>query len=243
VDVKFEYLGEDRDFPDAKTYRVEAIHVTTTRNKRKFTQAELEMGGRSLSFRSLNINHDDNRQLPFPENATLVMEFDKSRMAVVGKFRVMDPAVNAMIETKRITKVSIEQIPTRGESCNEIVCEQHGVAFIGMALLENDVLPGDKDAEISNESFVAPHQSISSILVSDGQRTCKECTDFEPCHNCRHKTEQGDDCMSGHIAEIKKAHPDMDRDQVVAIAINKCGLSKNTSEAWYWYRRAVEKYN
>jgi len=31
--------------------------------------------GTSLSFRSLNINHDENRQLPFPENATLGMEF------------------------------------------------------------------------------------------------------------------------------------------------------------------------
>lgn len=243
MDVKFEYLGEDRDFPDAKTYRVEAIHVTTTRNMRKFTQAELESGGRSLSFRPLNVNHDDNRQLAFPENATLVMEFDKSRMAVVGRFRVMDPAVNAMIETKRITKVSIEQIPTQGESCNEIVCEQHGVAFIGMALLENDVLPGDANANISKESFVSPYQSISSILISDGQRTCVECTDFEPCHSCRHKTEQGDDCMSGHIKEIKSAHPDMDKDQVIAIALDKCNLSKNSSEAWYWYRRAVEKYN
>ena len=148
MDVKFEYLGEDRDFPDAKTYRVEAIHVTTTRNMRKFTQTELEKAGTSLSFRSLNINHDENRQLPFPENATLGMEFDKSLMAVVGRFRVMDPAANAMIETGRIKQVSIEQIPTKGESCNELICEQHGVAFIGMALLEDGFLPGDENATI-----------------------------------------------------------------------------------------------
>lgn len=243
MEVKLEYLGEDRDFPDAKTWKVEAIHVTTTRNMRKFTQKELEMGGRSLSFRPLNINHDDNRQLPFPENATLGMEFDSSRMAVVGRFRVMDPAVNAMIETERIRTVSIEQIPTKGESCNEVVCEQHGVAFIGMALLENGIIPGDKDANISKESFASPHLLISSILISDGQRTCKECTDYEPCHTCKHKTEQGDDCMSDHIAEIKKAHPDMDRDQVIAIALSKCNLNENEESTWWWWNRAIERYN
>jgi len=241
--VHLEYLGEDKDFEGAKTYKVEAIHVTTTRNMRKFTQTELEKAGTSLSFRSLNINHDENRQLPFPENATLGMEFDNSRMAVVGRFRVMDPAVNAMIETERITKVSIEQIPTKGESCNEVVCEQHGVAFIGMALLENDILPGDENANISKESFSPHFQTISSLLISDGQRTCKECTDFEPCHTCKHKTEQGDDCMSDHITEIKKAHPDMDRDQVIAIALSKCNLNENEESAWWWWNRAVERYN
>lgn len=296
MEVKFEYLGEDRDFPDAKTYKVEAIHVTTTRNMRKFTQAELESGGRSLSFRPLNVNHDDNRQLAFPENDTLGMEFDKSRMAVVGKFRVMDPAVNAMIETERITKVSIEQIPTKGESCNEVVCEQHGVAFIGMALLENGILPGDENANISKESFPNPHhyQTISSILISDGQRICKECTDFEPCHSCQHKTEihgevdqmiqlclddvqrehpempqdrrvihcleqlnrikgpeqqrnititmnEQNDCVASNIKEIKAAHPDMKRDQVIAIALDKCGQSR-AELCFYYHKIHSEKW-
>ncbi len=227
-------MGEDGDFPDAKIYKVEAIHVTTTRNRRKFTQAELEAAGRSLSFRPLNINHDANRQLPFPENATMFMEFDEANMAVVGQFRVQDPAIIAMIETDRINQVSIEQIPTKGERCDEIICEQHGVAFIGMALLESDIVPGDNRANIKKESYTF---TISDLVVSNAQRTCLECTDFEACHTCKHKVEAGDDCMSGHMKEIKSAHPDMDRDQVIAIALSKCGMTESVESTWWWYNR------
>jgi len=241
MQVYFEYLGEDKDFPDAKKYKVEAIHVMTTRNMRKFTKDELELAGRSLAFRPLNINHDDNRQLPFPENATLNMDFNPKTMAVEGRFRVLDPAVNAMIETGRINTVSIEQIPTKGEHCHELICEQHGVAFIGMALLENDVPPGDPHAHdiVRTEST---QQTLTDLLVSNDQRTCSECTDFEPCHTCKHTTEQGDDCISKNIREIKRENPQMKMDQVIAIAFSKCGLSENSESAWWWYRRTVPRY-
>jgi len=237
VDVKFEYLGEDRDVPNSKTWKVEAIHVTTTRNKRKFTQKELEMAGRSLSFRSLNINHDPDRQLPFPDNATLVMNFNPNTMAVEGTFRVLDPAINAMIETGRITTVSIEQIPTAGETCNDILCEQHGVAFIGMALLESDIVPGDSlDVNIKKESSFLS-ESISNLLISNGQRTCEDCTDFEACHACKHKTEQGDDCISKCLS-AKGGTP---TDQDIAICISECSESKSVAESWFWYNRIKNK--
>jgi len=243
VQVYFEYLGEDRDFPNAKKWKVEAIHVMTTRNGRKFTKAEMELAGRSLAFRPLNINHDDNRQMPFPENATLNMDFNPLTMAVEGRFRVMDSAVNAMIETGRINTVSIEQIPTQGETCddNQIVCEQHGVAFIGMALLEGDVLPGDPGAShiVRAESV---RQTLDNLLVSNDQRQCPDCTDFEACHTCKHTVEQGDDCISKNIREIKKENPDMKMDQVIAIAFSKCGLSKNSESAWWWYNRTVPRF-
>jgi hypothetical protein len=115
----------------------------------------------------------------FPENATLAMHFNPANMAVEGKFRIVDPTINAMIETGRINAVSIEQIPTLGEDCNEILCEQHGVAFIGMALLEADVTPGDP---LTTNKIVR----VESLLVEDGQRICKECTDFEKCSKCSH---------------------------------------------------------
>ena len=214
----------------------------------------MELAGRSLSFRPLNINHEENRQLRFPENATLFMEFDPESMSVKGSFRVLDSTVNAMIETQRIKQVSIEQIPAKGESCNEITCEQHGVAFIGMALLESDVIPGDPQATIQMESVTAAAaanillttplvhtESLSSILVSDGQRTCKECTDYTPCHTCKHQVEQGDDCVADAIRELNREKPNMSRDQKIAIALKKCGKS-NQKEAWWWYRRITEKY-
>ncbi len=258
MEVKFEYLGEDKDFPDAKTYKVEAIHVTTTRNQRKFTQEELEASGRSLSFRPMNINHDEARQLPFPENATLFMEFDSKSMAVVGKFRIQDPATIAMIETGRINTVSIEQIPTKGETCNEILCEQHGVAFIGMALLESDIPPGDSRANFKAESASL---FLSDLIISNAQRTCVECTDSTPCHSCKHAVEAGDDCIEKELKKLMEddsqqhvglyqdaqgipdtAADDNKRDQLVGQAIENCDKMKTTEEAWFWYRRAVESY-
>ena len=209
MEAKFEYLGEDVDQPNAKIWKVEAIHVTTTRNKRKFTRAELEASGRSLSFRPLNINHDNNRQLAFPENSTRAMHFNPQTMAVEGTFRVTDPAINAMIETGRINSVSIEQIPTLGESCNEILCEQHGVAFIGMALLESDVLPGDP-----NTVNKIRKESIDKLIVEDAQRECFECSDFTKCHKCSHKKEF-DEIMEACLARRAAETPEMAMDMRV----------------------------
>ena len=245
MEVKLEYLGEDRLFPGAKRWKIEAIHVTTTRNQRKFTLEEQRIAGRSLSFRPLNLNHDfQNRQLPFPENATEGCHFNESRMSVDCIFHVSDPGINAMIESGRIHAVSIEQIPTLGETCDEISCEQHGVAYIGMALLENHIPPGDKDATgfVRVESAEKKEVQIKDLIVSNAQRECKDCTDFEACHTCKHETMKGEDCMDNHIKEIMVAHPKMDRDQVLAIALDKCGLAKNSESAWWWHRHTLEKY-
>jgi len=209
LDAKFEYLGEDVDAPNAKIWKVEAIHVTTTRNKRKFTKEELASSGRSLSFRPLNINHDENRQLPFPENATRGMSFNKATLAVEGSFRITDPAINAMIETGRINSVSIEQIPTLGETCNEILCEQHGVAFIGMALLESDVLPGDPHTVNKIRA-----ESIKSLIVPSAQRECADCTDDTICHGCSHKKEF-DEILEACLSRRQIDTPEMPMDMRV----------------------------
>jgi len=207
VDAKFEYLGEDVDSPNAKIWKVEAIHVTTTRNKRKFTKAELEASGRSLSFRPLNINHDEARQMPFPENSTRAMHFNPKTMAVEGSFRVTDPTINAMIETGRINSVSIEQIPTLGETCNDVLCEQHGVAFIGMALLESHMAPGDPHTVNKIHA-----ESITNLLISDIQRECTDCTDIEKCTKCSHKHEFDEileACLTRRAAETPEMPMDM----------------------------------
>lgn len=222
MDVKFEYLGEDRDFPGAKTWKVEAIHVTTTRNRRKFTKAELEVAGRSLSFRPLNINHDMDRGLPFPENATMDMHFSPESMAVVGRFRVVDPAINAMIETGRINSVSIEQIPTLGESCNSIVCEQHGVAFIGMALLESDVVPGDGKTVNKIKPESVNYESLQQLMVPNAQRECKDCTDFEQCEKCGHQhKKEFDDILEACLAQKQREVPEMPMDLRVIMCLEE----------------------
>lgn len=235
--VSFEYLGEGDAFQGEKFWKVDAIHVTTTGNKRKFTQMELEKAGRSLSFRPLDINHDEKRVLPFPENSTMEMNFSADKMAVTGRIRVSDHLINSQIESGFLNDVSIEQIPTQGESCNEILCEQHGVAFVGLALLEKGVMPGDPRAKIIKNESITFSDDISNLMVSDAQRECAECTDFTACHTCKHKTEQNDSCMENAIKEITKAHPDWERDQVLAVAISKCKVNNSKAEAWGWHKR------
>jgi len=171
---------------------------------------------------------------------TLNMEFNPDKMAVVGRIQVSDPEINEMIETGRLDKVSIEQIPMNGETCTQIACEQHGVAFIGMALLETNIPPGDSEARIVKTEKMAK-ESFENLLVSDGQRTCVECSDFVPCHTCKHKIQAEDDCMDKHIKELQSAHPDWQRDQLIAVALKKCGLS-NEESAWPNYRKFSEIY-
>lgn len=221
--VHFEYLGEDQTFDGSKVWKVEAIHVTTTRNKRMFTQAELEASGRSLSFRPLNINHDIRQGLSFPENATLAMNFNPKSMSVEGSFRVTDPTINALIETGRIKQVSIEQIPTGGESCNEIRCEQHGVAFIGMALLESDVMPGDPMANIK----------LEALLVSNAQRECTQCSDEIPCEACSNHSPR---TPQSTLKEIHETYPNWHMTKVITETLSKCHITHpESASSWYEY--------
>lgn len=229
MNLKLEYLGED-GFPGAKIWGVEAIHVTTTRNRRRYTEKELVAAGRSLSFRPLNINHDPRRALPFPENSTLFMEFDKKSMSVKGRFRVIDRRINEQIEKGDINAVSIEQFPTGGETCNQVACEQHGIAFTGMALVEANVLPGDEKAINIKRSET---YTISDLKISDEQRTCKECTDFEMCHTCKHSEA---DCMEKCLTAKKAKGVKID-DQAIAICLSECGKS-DKKEAWKAYKKA-----
>lgn len=243
MEVKFEYLGEDKDFTNAKVWKVEAIHVTTTRNMRKFTKTELEASGRSLSFRPLNINHDSSRQLQFPDNATLAMHFNPTTNAVEGAFRVSDPAINAMIETGRINAVSIEQIPTLGETCNQIICEQHGVAFIGMALLESNVPPGDPG---TINKIVA----MESLIVSDAQRECKECSDDTKCHTCKHG--EYDEILEACLAQKQIDTPEMAQDMRVTACLEELnrvnepafkGITININETYDKIEALIHKWS
>ena len=234
--VNFEYLGEDREVPGSKMFKVEAIHVGTTRNKRKFTKEELEIAARSLSFRPLNINHDDSKTLPFNEggflmNTTLDMHFESKQNAVIGKIRVSDSDTIHRIESKDINTVSIEQMPTRGESCDMVSCEQHGVAFIGLALLEKEVAPGDPRAKIHTESIDS--NPITELIVPQAQRECTECTDFVKCTKCSHHSE-ADECMERCLS-AKKAKGITIDDQAIAICLSECGKSKE--EQWTLYEK------
>lgn len=203
--VTFEKLSEDEN---GATYHVEAIHVTTTGNNRKYTKEELVLAGRSLSFRPININHDESRFLPYDyanptgpnSNTTLVMDFDPAKNGVVGDVWITDKATREALDSDKIKTVSIEQVPTKGEACSCMIdkctCEQLGIVFTAIGLLETfrGVQPGDSSAKISKESI---HDDMG-------------------------------DCMD----EMKRAHPDMEHDQMVAICLKKTGQSKEDAYPW-----------
>lgn len=153
MDAKFEFVGEGPN--GSKRWKIEAISVTTTRNKRKYNEQEMMLGARSLSFRPLDRNHDMTKVLSFPANQTEVMDYNADKMVVEGTMLVADPEINELIRTGKINKLSIEQIPTKGESCdaNTKVCEQKGVVFTGLALLDYDIMPGDPNTQIRAESI------------------------------------------------------------------------------------------
>jgi hypothetical protein len=151
LDTKFELLLNEADF---KVWNVRALSATITGNKREYTREELQLGARSLSFRPLNINHDQSQLLPYPQNQTLEMEFDINTDAVVGRIQVSDPTINEMIENGRINKLSIEQVPTKGEQCSASKCTQKGVTFTALALLTKEVQAGDPTTSISKSEAV-----------------------------------------------------------------------------------------
>ena len=119
-----------------------------------------------------------------------------------------------------------------------------------MALLESGIVPGDSRANFRAESA---SQILSDLLVSNAQRICKECTDFSPCHSCKHEVDDGDDCIKKAMEDLMyvpmedasfpdSVKDDNKRQQLVAQAIEICNKGKNTEMAWWWYRHTIEKY-
>jgi len=102
-----EFYKEDEIYPGAKLYRVKAIHVTMTGNKRKYTKEELILAGRTLTQRQLDLNHRDDAILQYPENSSLDSEYNPGEHCVEAVIRVSDANAQKMIEDGKIKYVSI----------------------------------------------------------------------------------------------------------------------------------------
>lgn len=217
--VTFELLKNDKN--GVRTWHVEAIHVTITGNKRKYTEDELKLGARSLSFRPININHDEELWLPHnpfnptdeSDNRTLALTFVPKDRGVSGKIQVADPDVNEMIERGEINRLSIEQIPVEGEDCacnmlEGCFCEQNGVTFTGIALLTADTRPGDPETKITPESISDIREKLEKLKakfkelrpkVIEAEETAVEPKKEGGC-GCKGKKEDQHpgDCPPGH---------------------------------------------
>lgn len=199
-----------KESTEGKLWHVEAIHVTTTRNNRRYSEEELRLAARSLSKRPINYNHDESRFLPYDfrnpfgpsSNSTVFMDYDIAKKAVVGELWISDPIANQMIEQGKIQTVSIEQTPTKGESCslsaNIRTCEQRGIVFDAIGILETykGVEPGDERALIKaaekKEAEDCPegkHWDAEAEKCVDDEK--KEEDDEEPCKDGFHKDADG----------------------------------------------------
>ena len=209
--VKFEFIGSDPAYPNSKIYDVEAIHVTTSGNGRKYTKDELEEATLSLAFRPLDINHDSSRILTYPDNETLMAHFDG--YSIKTRIRVVDPVILRKIESGAIKNVSVSQVSN--ETCADSMCRtklQYGMAFTRLALLEG-LEPGDSSARILKM------EAITDLI---------KCDDGCKCDKCK-KHEYDDKCVSDWISELKDAHPDWEQDQLVAVAISKCDKGESVN--------------
>ncbi|NOJ28488.1 MAG: hypothetical protein DA330_10815 [Nitrososphaera sp.] len=183
------------------------------------------------------------------------MEFDPVTNAVKGQIQVYDEDVKNMIENNEITKLSIEQIPSKGETeeCSIAGCvhEQHGIVFTGIALLTSDVLPGDSKTRISKESKYDDKleklrkkwgwkkeaqteadypwdQCMADQMrqYGDEETARKVCGAIKAQYGESKNWYKEDQAMTDCMSEVHSAHPDMKPDQMVAICMSKLGRSE-----------------
>lgn len=238
--VKIEAAGTDPAYPGSKLWDVTAATVTISANGRKYTKEELEHAAETLSFRPLNINHNDQfphfRKLEYPANSTLMAGWDKQELAVKTKIRVVDQAANAQLEKKEINHVSVEQMSN--EMCADSMCNsklQYGMAYTGLALVTSDVTPGDGKTEIRKIETVPFSQLIKPETCSCGKKnetTVAQAKAAEP-------SEQDIDeaiawlkkAIARHERHMNGTEPTSDASQMKMMDEMKKALAKLTSAA------------
>lgn len=134
------YIEEYRKMAEGgRLFRVRALHVTMTGNRRKYTLDELRLAGRSLSDRPIGLNHK--LILPYPENQTLDSEFNEKEKWVETLVKASDPMLLNLFDAGKIKHVSIEG---RARDHREIDgIEPIGVTFTGLTFVTDSEIPGD----------------------------------------------------------------------------------------------------
>lgn len=209
--VKFEFLDINPQ-TGAKRYYIEAIHVTITGNRRKYTKEELIKAAPTLSNKPLNEDHDHSKFLPYPANRTLEMAFNFDKMGVVGKMEIADIRIQQEIAEGKIWKLSIEQKP-RYENCQcnkaeGCFCEQIGIQFNALALLHRGHFPGDPKTVIREESL--KETPLSEIIQCERQAKKEEAStsnlEAERVDSSleKHQTEENQMAEATATNEVKK---------------------------------------
>jgi len=135
------YLREDNE---AKYWKVRALAAVVSMNKADYTNIEeLERSARTLTWRPLNLNHDHNRRLPFPESRVDWAEFEDNAVECIIRIHNSQTDVQRAIEEGDIVNPSIEGEPRGGYRTKDGRKVPFWYNFTELALLEKGVtLPG-----------------------------------------------------------------------------------------------------
>lgn len=115
-------------------------------NRRVYTKKQHEVAAASLSERPLNINHEKNRTLKFPENQVVAARYEDGHVECL--IQVADPETNRMIESGEINHVSVEGVyldESNNTGDTEYPTSLH---YRALALLTRDDEPGDPETRI-----------------------------------------------------------------------------------------------
>jgi len=156
----------DGQFKGAKLYKVRAIHVTMTGNRRLYTSEELLRGSRSLSDRPIAYGsaHPTAPNLPWPANSTVDAEYNDKERFTETIVRVSDPTLNQLIAEKKVTKVSIEG---HGRDQREVDgVAPLGVVFTRLLFVTEGAQPGDPATSIEPITFSELLEPVSEPMGS-----------------------------------------------------------------------------
>lgn len=136
-----QFYKEDKG---GRYYKCVALTANVSMNMNDYSdKIEFSQAAGSLSHRQLNLNHDHNKRLPFPENRVDYARYEDGRVETVIRIDNSRRDIQRKIENGDILHPSIEGTP-RSVKFTDSGRKIGRWNFTELALLERDVtLPGD----------------------------------------------------------------------------------------------------
>ena len=180
-------ISKYREDAEAKYYKVIALTANVSMNNNDYSDYEkLKAATPSLTYRPVNINHDEAKWLPFPRTRVDFTQADE--MSVEATLRVDNQdkwLQDKLPPNKGIAQVSIEGRPAP-EGMNT------GFHFTGLALLETGVhLPGDPLTEIQ-PLFLNESVGSEMCKLINGQVVCKRETNLKESEKTKMSTKEAE---------------------------------------------------
>jgi len=144
------FINRYREDETGVFYRCLALTANLSMNRNDYTDVdEVSRSAASLSWRPLNLNHDKDMMLPFPQNRVDLARYEDGAVECIirvdseARHPETDMRIIDMISNGDIIHVSIEGMPRKIDKVGDLV-KPTGITFLALALLEKDVtLPGD----------------------------------------------------------------------------------------------------